>query len=147
MPKCRNCGARLSKLDKDICPVCGFKNPLEGVSSETVEITSQLNFDSEEFETYKPCTKVTTLALFASIGWTGAGLFYLSYFHLAIIWAAFNIAVLIGGVGSILAFLTPVGMLWGYLIMVIAAYVINLIVGVVLYLKPNMKDGRGEFLH
>ena len=147
MPKCRNCGARLTKLDKDICPVCGFKNPLEGVSSETVEITSQFNLDSEEFETYKPCTKATALALFASLGWTGAALFYLSYFHFAIIWAAINIAVLIGGIGSILAFLTPVGILWGYLIMVLVCYFINLIVGVVVYLKPNMKDGRGEFLH
>ena len=147
MPKCRNCGARLTKLDKDICPVCGFKNPLEGVSSETVEITSQFNLGTEEFETYKPCTKATALALFASLGWSGAALFYLSYFHFAIIWAAINIAVLIGGIGSILAFLTPVGILWGYLIMVLACYVINIIAGVIVYLKPNMKDGRGEFLH
>ena len=43
MPSCRNCGARLSKFDSDICPVCGTKRPLEGVSSETVEITSQVD--------------------------------------------------------------------------------------------------------
>ena len=43
MPSCRNCGARLSKFDKDICPVCGAKNPLEGVSSETIDITSQID--------------------------------------------------------------------------------------------------------
>lgn len=147
MPRCRNCGARLSKLDKDICPVCGFKNPLEGVTSETVEITSQLNFDSKEFETYKPCTKAATLALFATIGWTGAGLFYLNFFTYAIIWAIVNIVILIGGLGSILAFLTPLGVLWGYLLMLLICYVVNIIVGVVLYLKPNIKDGRGEFLH
>lgn len=147
MPKCRNCGARLSKFDKDVCPVCGTKNPLEGVTSETVEITSQLNIDSEEFETYKPCTKANAFALFASIGFTGAGLFYLNYFHLAIIWAFINIGVLIGGIGSLLAFFTNVGILWGYLIMVIASYVINIIIGIIVYLKPNMKDGRGEFLH
>lgn len=147
MPKCRNCGARLSKLDKDICPVCGFKNPLEGVSSETVEITSQLTIDSEEFETYKPCTKANALALFMTLGFTGAGLFYLNYFHFAIVWAFINIGLLIGGVGSLLAFLTPIGILWGYLIMLLVCYVINIIAGVVVYLKPNMKDGRGEFLH
>ena len=43
MPNCRNCGARLSKFDTDLCPVCGIKNPLEGISSETVEITSQID--------------------------------------------------------------------------------------------------------
>ena len=147
MPTCKNCGARLSKLDKDICPVCGFKNPLEGVTSETVEITSQLNIDSKEFETYKPCTKATTLALFATVGWSGAALFYLNYFAYAIIWALLNIAILIGGLGSLLAFLTPLGVLWGYLIVAIGVYVINITIGVVLYLLPNLKDGRGEFLH
>ena len=147
MPKCRNCGARLSKLDKDICPVCGFKNPLEGVNSETIEITSQLTIDSEEFETYKPCTKAAALAFFMTLGFTGAPLFYLNYFHLAIIWAFVNIGILIGGVGSLLAFLSPVGILWGYLIMLLACYVLNILAGVVVYFKPNMKDGRGEFLH
>ena len=147
MPKCRNCGARLSKLDKDICPVCGIKSPLEGVTSETVEITSQLNIDSEEFETYKPCTKANALVWFATLGFTGAGFFYLNFFHFAIVWAFINIGLLIGGVGSLLAFLSPVGIMWGYLIMLIACYVINLAVGTVIYLKPNMKDGRGEFLH
>jgi len=147
MPKCRNCGARLNKLDKDICPVCGCQNPLAGVTSETVEITSQFMMGTEEFETYRPCTKSTALVLFATIGWTGAGLFYLSYFHFAIIWAVINIAVLIGGIGSLLAFLTPVGIVWGYLIMLLACYLINIAVGVAVYLKPNFKDGRGEFLH
>lgn len=146
MPKCRNCGARLSKLNKDICPVCGCSEPLQGVSSETVEITSQLNIDSKEFETYKPCTKSAALALFATIGWTGAGFFYLSYHAVAIIWAVINIALLIGGVGSMLAFLTPVGILWGYLIMLLACYVINIALGFGIFLKQNIKDGRGEFL-
>ena len=43
MPSCRNCGARLSKFDSDICPVCGTKKPLEGVSTETIDITSQVD--------------------------------------------------------------------------------------------------------
>ena len=136
MPTCRNCGARLNKLDKDICPVCGCQKPLEGVTSETVEITSQLTIDSEEFETYKPCLKSTALVLSMTIGWTGAALFYLSYFDYAIIWAFINIGLLIGGVGSLLAF-----------IMLLVCYVVNIIFGVILYLKPNAKDGRGEFLH
>ena len=25
MPYCRNCGARITKFEKDICPVCGQK--------------------------------------------------------------------------------------------------------------------------
>ena len=48
MPNCRNCGARLSKFDTDLCPVCGIKNPLEGTSSETVEITSQIDLSKAQ---------------------------------------------------------------------------------------------------
>ena len=47
MPTCRNCGARLSKFDKDICPVCGTPDPLKGVTSETVEITSQVDLSQD----------------------------------------------------------------------------------------------------
>ena len=32
MPYCKNCGARITKFEKDICPVCGQKKPLEGAS-------------------------------------------------------------------------------------------------------------------
>ena len=41
MPNCRNCGARITKFDKDICPVCGQKNPLMGVDVvKSVEVTN-----------------------------------------------------------------------------------------------------------
>ena len=43
MPYCRNCRARITKFEKDICPVCGTRNPLDGANSDTVEITSQLD--------------------------------------------------------------------------------------------------------
>ena len=52
MPNCRNCGTRLTKFEKDLCPICGCKNPLEGVSSETIEITSQIGGISEELKDY-----------------------------------------------------------------------------------------------
>ena len=47
MPKCRNCGTRLTKFDIDICPVCGTKDPLKGVSSDTLEVTSEISLDAD----------------------------------------------------------------------------------------------------
>ena len=43
MPYCKNCGSRITKFDKEICPVCGEKKPLDGAVSDTVEITTELN--------------------------------------------------------------------------------------------------------
>ena len=48
MPYCKNCGSRITKFDNDICPICGAKNPLEGVTSDTVEITSELDIHDKE---------------------------------------------------------------------------------------------------
>ena len=61
MPNCRNCGSRLSKFDKDICPVCGFKHPLDGVSSETQEVTSEISFYKGELKTSKVRKRWLTL--------------------------------------------------------------------------------------
>lgn len=145
MPVCKHCGSRITRFDKDICPVCGEKAPLEGVSSETIEITSNFNLNEEEFKTFRPCTRFKVFLLFTLLGWTGAPIFYTRYVLQGFLWLLINL-VIIGGVGSILAFMTPLGILWGYLIMLIAAYVINIGVGIFSYLKRNLKDNQGEFL-
>ena len=145
MPVCKHCGSRITRFDKDICPVCGEKAPLEGVSSETIEITSNFNLNEEEFKTFRPCTRFKVFLLFTLLGWTGATIFYTRYVLQGFLWLLINL-VIIGGVGSLLAFMTPLGILWGYLIMLIAAYVINIGVGIFSYLKRNLKDNRGEFL-
>ena len=78
MPNCRNCGARLNKWDSDVCPICGIKPPLEGVTSETVEVT-KYGMQTDGLELDRPKTRKTVLTLFCSLGWTGAGYFYLKF--------------------------------------------------------------------
>ena len=77
MPNCRNCGARISKFDKDICPVCGTKNPLDGVSSETVEITSQIDLNNFVEGQKVVCRRKKMLILFLACGFTASQFFYL----------------------------------------------------------------------
>ena len=145
MPVCRNCGARISKFDKDMCPVCGFKNPLDGVSSETIEITSEIKVGNAEFKEYKQTKRVVLFLMFALIGIFGSGFFYAKYKKYGLIWLIANL-VFIGGLGSILAFLTPLPILWGYLIPLFAAYGLNIGFGVFFLIKPSIKDGNGEFI-
>ena len=52
MPVCRHCGTRITKFDTDRCPVCGELNPLEGVTSDTVEITTEIDLSDELKKTY-----------------------------------------------------------------------------------------------
>lgn len=145
MPKCRNCGGRITRFDKDICPICGEKNPLAGVSSETVEITSNLDLNDVELKNFKPSTRFKTFILFILIGWTGAPMFYLRYIRIGLIWLFINASIFIASFLPLLL-LTNLGLLFSLLIAISIIYIINIIMGIIAYFKHNLKDGRGEFL-
>ena len=145
MPKCKYCNSRLSKFDKDICPICGAKHPLEGVSGETVEITSDLALNIEELKSFKPATKFKAMMAFIFLGWTGFPMFYLRYILQGFIWLALNLMVFaliflsfffLMELGIIPSLLIPIGIIYG----------INIIAGIIVFFKHNLKDNRGEFL-
>ena len=145
MPSCRNCGARLSKFDKDICPVCGAKNPLEGVSSETIDITSQIDISGFSDGQKVVCRRNRMLLFSLLIGFTGAMFFYLKRKRDGILWLSINLLALSSG--FLLLFL--VASLPIYLAIIIPVVVIllaNVGVGLYFYFKPNLKDGEGEFV-
>ena len=145
MPVCKNCGARISKFDKDMCPVCGTKAPLEGVTSETIEITSEIKIGNPQFKDYKETRRGICCLMFSLFGIFGAGFFYAKFKKFGLIWLAINV-IFIAGMGSLLAFLTKAGLIWGYLIPVFIAYAINIGLGLFFLAKHDMKDGNGEFI-
>ena len=145
MPNCKNCGARISKFDKDICPVCGTKNPLEGVSSETVEITSQIDL-SDFHEGQKVVRRrKTLLLLFLLVGFTGAPFFYLKEKKKGIIYLIINLIVL-RGLFSLLFFAINLHIALAIVIPFITVYLVNGIFGAIYHFLPNLKDGEGEFV-
>ena len=145
MPNCRNCGARLSKFDSDICPVCGTSKPLEGVSSETIEITSQV--DLSGFKAGQKIVRRRKIMLILSllIGWTGAMFFYLKNKRNALLWLLINLGGLAGV--SILMF-TAVKLNIGLSLLIGFgfAYLCNIILGLCFFAKKDLKDGEGEFV-
>lgn len=144
MPICKYCRSRITRFDKDICPICGVKNPLEGVTSETVEITSNFNLSEEELKTFRPHTKVRTLLFFILFGWTGVPQFYLHYVMQGILWIVINL--LVGGGLFALFYVLKFDLIWCIIIPVISIYIINTITGIITFLKHNLKDRNGEFL-
>ena len=144
MPNCRNCGARLTKFDRDICPVCGAKNPLDGVISDTVEVTTEIDLSDENFSNYKPLYKKTLLLLFILIGWTGAPFFYLKNNKWGFAYLALNL-VLIVGIGLPLMLATALTF-WGFVISLGIAYLANIIVGLVFFFMNNLRDSGGNYV-
>ena len=145
MPNCRNCGARISKFDKDICPVCGTKNPLEGVSSETVEITSQIDLNNFVEGQKVVCRRKKLLALFLACGFTAVQFFYLKKKKFAIFWLILNL-VLLGALFTLLFMLPGVHVAIAIAVPIIFIYALNSIMGAIYYFLPDLKDGNGEFV-
>lgn len=146
MPVCKNCHSRISKFDKDICPICGTKDPLSGVTSDTIEITHEFDASNPALKAEAPRKKKIAFMWFALLGWTGAGFVYLRHkIGLVLAWAIANIAIYAGlSVGLALA--TPLG--WAWLgISAGIIYLVNIIYGLVVLLSQNKKDGKGELIH
>lgn len=144
MPNCKSCGSRLSKFDKDICPICGCVNPLKNVTSETIEITSEISLSSEAFN-YKAKERFIAFILFFLCGFLGIGYFYLAMPKKGFIWLGINVAFILG-LGFLLSLPLKFGYLLGFVVTIIIVILINTIIGLYYLLKKDIKDGRGEFL-
>ena len=145
MPSCRNCGARLSKFDRDICPVCGTLKPLEGVESETVEITSQVDLSGFQAGQKVVRRRKTLLLYFLLLGFSGAPFFYLKQKKNAILWLAVNLAV-IGGLFVFFFLALNLHIALAIILPIVTVYILNICVALIYYFLPDLKDGEGEFV-
>ncbi len=143
--KCKSCGATLSKLDKEICPFCGTRHPLEGMEDVTQDITKAFTPISEEFVRTKPKSKKVAMILAFLLGFVGAPSFYLGRIKQGFILISISL-VLIGGLGSILFFTGVLANALAYLIPFFAIEAVCIAGGLKLYLSSSVTDSRGEFL-
>lgn len=145
MPNCKNCGSRLSRFDKDICPVCGFSKPLDGVETNTVDITTEIQSVKGEFANYKTKSRVVTAIWSILLGWTGAPFYYLKYYFAGAIYSLISV-FLMGGLFAIFYLFASLDLFISIIIPVGIIYFINLVVGIVFLHYHDLKDGNGEFL-
>ena len=147
MPFCKSCGSRISRFDKELCPICGTKKPLEGASSDTVEITTELDIHNKDSKkVYNGHFRLDTFLWFMLLGWTGAGFFYLNFKKRAIIWLIANLIV-IGGLLALFGILIGFNNWIVYVAPFAAVYLINIGVAIYYLCKRDVKDGNGEFIH
>ena len=145
MPNCKNCGARISKFDADICPVCGTPKPLQGVSSETIEITSQIDLNNFKEGQNIVRRRKTLLLLFILVGFIGIPFFYLKKKKMALLWLIINLVVL-GGLFALFFFALKFHVALAIIIPLLVVYIANAMTGVIYNFIPDLKDGEGEFV-
>jgi len=144
MPKCHYCHEQLSRLDKDVCPFCGAKKPLEGVDDSTVDITKM--FDPiKTGPSLKPRSRVFAAILSFFFGIFGIHEFYIARSKRGIALLIISIC-LIGGLGTLLFFTGLKNSVFAYLIPFFVVELYCILEGIVLLTSHTIKDGRGEFL-
>ena len=143
MPVCKNCGNRIEKYNKDRCPICGQVDPFsERVGTETIEVTTSIDVNNED---YKPRHKKTMLILFLTLGVFGVPFFYIYQKKSGLIFLLINM-VGIGLLSFIFAFYAHLPV-WGAILIGFALlYVVDAFTGLLLYFRPNLQDGRGDFI-
>lgn len=147
MAKCKYCDAQISRLDKEICPFCGGKNPLDGVDTSTEDITKYLDaINSEKDKSiFKPKSRKIAALLAVILGVFGVHSFYLNFKNHGIITIIISI-ILIGGVGSLLFFSSILRNPFAFLIPYFTLEAFMIGVAIRYLCRSNLRDGRGEFI-
>ena len=76
MTKCKYCGQNISRLDKEICPFCGGKKPLDGTDTTTQDITKVVDSIDHPVEIKHKKRVITAIFAFL-LGFLGIHEFYL----------------------------------------------------------------------
>lgn len=146
MPKCKYCGENITKFDKEICPFCGGKKPLEGVESYTVDITQTINtVDKKTVENYKQHSKLVNSLLCMFLGIFGADSFYLGHFKLGISRLLVGLIYIIS-LFCILYFAVNLEILYSLLISIGSIFIVYFILGIIGLFLHSRKDSNGAFL-
>lgn len=143
MAKCKYCHENISRLDKDTCPFCGGKHPLDGQDTSTQDITKVLGeyIDPKSIRVH---SRVLAAILAIVVGFLGIHSFYLHKIKMGLI-GLISSLILIGGIGTLLFFGTPLGV-FSYLIPYFAIEALMIAVGISYLIRRDVVDGYGEFL-
>lgn len=144
MAKCKYCGAEISRLDKENCPFCGGRKPLEGEDMTTQDMTKALESLNGVGELPKPKSKIIAAILAFVFGIFGAHNYYLGKYKIGLITFGIS-AITIAGIGSIL-FFAVLHNIFGYLIPFFVMEALMIGVGISFLLRHDISDANGEFL-
>ena len=148
MAKCKYCGENITKFDKEICPFCGGKDPIDYTKQDTCDVTQTINTISNEKKeelALKEHKRSVSFILCLLLGLFGIDSFYLGFKKEGIIRIASTL-VIYGGLFLIFFFTVfKDNLVLALTIPLAIIYVIYIILSIVL-LFLRKKDKAGVFL-
>lgn len=145
MAKCKNCGEEISRLDKDICPFCGTRKPLEGNDNATQDFTKAFDPIECNVEEIKHKSRKIAGILAIFLGVFGAHMFYLNRKKIGFILIAITV-MFVATLGSILFFTNAIPNALAFLIPYFVLEIMMIISGIMIFIRHDLVDGDGEFL-
>ncbi len=144
MAKCKYCNANLSRLDKDICPFCGSRKPLDGQEDVTEDITKAFN-PIQYQNVVKRKKKIVAMILAITLGIFGLHMFYLNKRKTGLI-ILISSLVFISSVGLILYFTNTLPNVFAFLLPYFVIETMMIASGLWILFRHDQVDGNGEFL-
>lgn len=146
MPICKYCHKTISNFDKDVCPYCGEKDPIEE-TYETKDMTQFVNPVTGEYKLYKTKSRKVAAVLCFFFGFLGASSFYLGYWKRGISILSGSLIFTLGlGLLLHLGLQVPLSPYLCYLIPVLGLLLASIGFSIRYMLKDSVKDKNGEFL-
>ena len=149
MPKCRYCGMSITKFDKEICPYCGGKNPIDAKSSETMDITESIKTVTPTDEVrvkFKAKKRTINALLCAFLGFLGIDELYLGFRNRFLIRLIVDAVLYVGLVLVFYYTNNNANPLYIFFLPFIIVFVIWFVVGIIFFFVKNKKDVNGVFL-
>ncbi len=143
MPYCKSCHKEISRLDNDVCPYCGEKDPI-AADYATKDVTSSIDPLKGTYDLYKSKSAKVYIALCMSLGFLGIHDFYIGFWKRGIAWLI-AFAVIFGGGASLVYFLAWPSFL-AFVVFFLAFVFVDICLGLILIHKQPLKDAEGEFL-
>ncbi len=141
MLKCKNCGEKLTKFNKEICPYCGCKEPLSESSQETDTTKAIQVVNDSSLIVNKKSLKVFIL-LTCFLGIFGIEFAYLNKIKEFLISLLINLILYI--VFFIIFYFLNLSVYLFILIPILILFLLNIIFAGILYFNKNLiKDSNG----
>lgn len=149
MPKCKYCGMSITKFDKEICPYCGGKNPIDANASETMDITESIKTVTPTDEVrikFKPKKRMINALLCMFLGFLGVDELYLGFKNRFLIRLIIDAILYIGLVLVFYFTSNNANPMYIFLLPFLIVFVIWFVIGIIFFFVKNKKDANGVFL-
>ena len=143
MAQCKYCHQTISRIDKEVCPFCGGRRPLDGTDTSTQDVTKVIGKVDQKQIKHKKRVVAALLAIF--FGLFGAPHFYIGKGKKGFLTMAICCGF-IAAVGMVLLFIVKLPAIWSFLIPYFVIEVYSIITACVYLTNHSIQDSHGEFL-